>query len=77
MCKASFLPSPLFGQTFLTPERDAGRNSACYEIAHFPRWSDQQVKLTENQMSFFGVGLSWRFEHEDSCLLWKSDTMRR
>jgi hypothetical protein len=68
--RGSFLPSALFGQTFLTPERDTSRNSACYDIAHFPGGSDQQAKLAENQMSFFEVGLSLCFGHEDFCLLW-------
>jgi hypothetical protein len=75
--KGSFLRCALFGQPFLTSERDAGRNSACNDIAHFPGWSDQQAKLAENQMSFFEVGSSWRFGHEDFRLPGNPDTMRR
>jgi hypothetical protein len=42
-------------QRFLSPKRDASRDRARNDIAHFSRWSDQQAKLAEDQMSFFEV----------------------
>jgi hypothetical protein len=51
-------------QRFLSPKCDASRDRARNDIAHFPRWSDQQAKLAEDQMSFFEVGCSGRLGHK-------------
>jgi hypothetical protein len=48
-----FVAAARLCQNFLAPERDASRASARNNIAHFPRWSDQQAKLAEDQMRLF------------------------
>ena len=52
----SFYLFPFLCQRFFSPKRDACRDRACNNNAYFPRRSDQQAKLAEDQMSFFEVG---------------------
>jgi hypothetical protein len=59
----SFISAALFCQGIFSPKRNLGCNCARNNIAHFPRRSDQQAKLAEDQMSFFEVGCSGRLGH--------------
>jgi hypothetical protein len=50
---SSFALLTLFSQGFPALKRDASRDRASNDIAHFSRWSDQQAELAEDEMSFF------------------------
>jgi hypothetical protein len=57
------LATTRLGRRFLPPKRNARRDRARYDVAHFSRWSDQQAKLANDQMSLFEVGCGGRLGH--------------
>ena len=65
----SFYLFPFLCQRFFSPKRDACRDRARNEIAHFPGRSDQQAKFADDQMRLFDVRRSGCFRHGFATLL--------